>query len=76
MTDESKREPDIRRDLPRTEPLPLLREPVGASTWVPVVAVVALLIALGVYFFSYFSMSTPHIRADTNPVTTPAPSPN
>jgi hypothetical protein len=75
MTDDPKRETDIRSELTRTESRPLVREPIGASTWVPVAAVVALLIALGVYFFSYFSMSTPHMRADANPVTTSALSP-
>jgi hypothetical protein len=75
MSNDANREPELPRELPRTEPRHV-PQPVGATTWVPVLAVVALLIALGMYFFGHLSMSMPNMRADTNPVTTPAPSPN
>lgn len=65
--------PTLHRILP--EPNPDRDERVGATTWVPLLAFAALLIALGLYFFDDFSPS-PNMRADTNPVTVPVQSPN
>jgi len=62
MSDTPHGEPDPRPGVARTERM-LPPQPVGATTWVPVLAVVALLIAICLYFFGGFSTSIQNMRA-------------